>query len=356
MTVHCGPGWRLRPYQPGDELHLVELFEVCFGRPMSLAEWRWKLKGLPSPVENVAVAASAEDRPIFQIGGLPRRLRTPAGDRLAMVAVDAMTAPAYRRQGVLTAACRETFEAWRAEGVSLVLGLPNEQWGSRTEALGWRPLMTLSWLIRPLQPQRIAAERLGIPALAGLSGVAALWNAPWRATNTAELRARHVDDPGEASARVLRAWSLQSSRAPYALLRDERWIRWRYFDAPHRRYHAIVVERGTDVRGYAIYCVVPGTRSRIAYLAEVGGPADDRLLGAVIRVATDSIRRDSSVDAVATAAVRGTPLHRALRRSGYVFGKPGFEVHGVFLDPKLPVAAIRQPESLRLVLGDFDGV
>lgn len=93
--------WRMRPYRPGDEGALVRLFEDVFRRPMSEAHWRWKLKGLPAPANNVGIAVASDDTPIFQIGGIPCRYQLPGGEGTVMVAVDAMTAPEFRRKGVL---------------------------------------------------------------------------------------------------------------------------------------------------------------------------------------------------------------------------------------------------------------
>src|SRR5262245_55554492 len=42
------PTWTMRPYHPGDERDLVVLFQRVFGRPITEAHWRWKLKQLPS--------------------------------------------------------------------------------------------------------------------------------------------------------------------------------------------------------------------------------------------------------------------------------------------------------------------
>ena len=45
------PDWEVRPYQPGDEEQLVALYARVFGRPRSVAFWRWKLKGRNPPFE-----------------------------------------------------------------------------------------------------------------------------------------------------------------------------------------------------------------------------------------------------------------------------------------------------------------
>ncbi|HWP03806.1 MAG TPA: GNAT family N-acetyltransferase, partial [Gemmatimonadaceae bacterium] len=121
----------MRPHRPGDERALVALFQEVFRRPIDETYWRWKLKALPSPTENVGVAVDEADRPVFQIGGIPGTWWIDHREALVMVAVDAMTHPRFRRRGILSQVGRQLFRNWRDAGVSLVLGLPNEQWGSR---------------------------------------------------------------------------------------------------------------------------------------------------------------------------------------------------------------------------------
>ena len=49
----------IRAYRPGDERALVELWEEVFGHPMTEEHWRWKLKHVWCPVENVGLAGAA---------------------------------------------------------------------------------------------------------------------------------------------------------------------------------------------------------------------------------------------------------------------------------------------------------
>src|SRR5262245_52988059 len=97
------PAWDIRPYQPGDETELVPLFEQVFGRSISPEYWRWKLKGRPAPVESVWVAFAADDgRVIGQYAGIPVEVKLGGTVLPAMVSVDTMTAPDFRRRGILT--------------------------------------------------------------------------------------------------------------------------------------------------------------------------------------------------------------------------------------------------------------
>ena len=86
-TPPSPPDWTIRPYQSGDEQAVVRLFHRVFGQPITEAHWRWKLKHLPWPVENVWLVIH-EGQPIFHYGDIPCRFHLPTGDQIAMVSVD----------------------------------------------------------------------------------------------------------------------------------------------------------------------------------------------------------------------------------------------------------------------------
>ena len=60
----------IRAYQPGDEHGLSDLFSRCYGRPISLAHWRWKLQSTCADYENIWVAIY-EDRHVGHYAGIP---------------------------------------------------------------------------------------------------------------------------------------------------------------------------------------------------------------------------------------------------------------------------------------------
>ena len=142
--------WEVRAYQPDDEQQLLALYERVFKRPRAVAAWRWKLRGRTPPFETVWVAATPAGQVVGHYGGIPLSLKL--GDRVvpAVHAVEAMTHPAYRRQGMLTRLGEAAHTAWAAAGQEAVIGLPNDQWGTRNWALGYRPLFPLAWLRFPL--------------------------------------------------------------------------------------------------------------------------------------------------------------------------------------------------------------
>lgn len=346
------PDWTLRPLRPGDEAPVAELFERAFARPFDPAHWRWKLGYSSSPVENVWLAVDRGGRPVFHYGGIPCRVDLPGGSRRAMVSVDAMTDPAYQRRGVLTSCATAVFESWRAAGIDLTLGLPNERYGSRTQALGWRPLFPLAWRIRPLNLERILARRLRLPGLSLLSPLSDLWNHAWDLPGRRDpsIEIDVVEDAGEEFDAFEEA---RRGEVEISIARGSRWLRWRYLSHPSRGYRLIAARRSGRLAGYLAYRLDDAGEDRVGYVAELVSPRDRAASKALLAAALAKSRAAGAI-AVLSLAVPGTDLHRTFRRAGFVLTRGAFMVHCVPFIPDLDLEALRDPRRFQVQGGDFD--
>jgi len=349
----AGRGWRVRAYRSGDDDALIALFNTVFGRPITPAYWSWKLKTLPTPVETVGLAVDSEDRPIFQLAGIPVRFCICGADRLVMVAVDAMTAPSFRRQGILRAAGRRLFESWREAGVAMVLGLPNEQYNP--VALGWESLFPLRWRVHPLRPYRLLARRLGIQTDVSTHAINRWWRWWWNrgASRPHAVTVRDLthDDLGADT-----IWQRLRERVAFSVVRDQAWIRWRYEAAPHQRYRVFLAERAGDPVGFAAYGLTGTSPFARAVITEVCTiPGDVVTVRALVRHVARTAVGDGAAS-LATLAVPATWLDRVLRRMGFWFTPAAFRMACVRLDPTLTLPALRDRSAWCIGGGDFDVV
>jgi GNAT acetyltransferase-like protein len=348
-----GAAWHIRPYRPGDERALVALWNDAFHGPMTEEYWRWKVKGRPTPVENVGIAVAADDRPIFQFVGIPCPAIVLGAHRTVMVGADVVTAPEFRRRGVFTATARRLFETWREAGVALVLGLANDdRWGSRADALGYERYFHLRWLIRPLRLERILARKTRLPGVARLRGLGGLWNRVWdRATPAAsEITVRSL---ASATADIDAIWERGSAHVATSVVRDRAWVAWRYRDVPQTQYHLTLAERAGSPVGYAVYRVARVDGRTVVRIPEIFAPSDGIALRALVR---DVVARAVAADAesVLTLAVPGSSADREFRRAGFLFTPGAYRLEVIRLDAAIPAAALADPGGWWLVGGDFD--
>jgi Acetyltransferase (GNAT) domain len=342
--------WHVRPYRPGDERTLVALWNQAFRGPMTEERWRWKVKGRPAPVENVGVAVAGDDRPIFQFVGIPCPAVVLGTPRTVMVGADVVTAPEFRRRGVFTATARRLFESWREAGVALILGLANDRWGSRADALGYERYFPLRRLVRILRPERLLARRARLPAIAGLHGMGQLWNRVWDRPPTAEIAVRPL---ARATPEIDLVWKRATPHVRTSLVRDSAWVTWRYCNCPYRTYELTLAERAGHPVGYAVHSVVRQERMTSIHVPEIFAPGDRPVLRALIRAV---VARGAAEDAdtVVTFAVPGSPIARELQRVGFLAGGRGWPLEVIRLDSTIPLATLRDPNGWCLAAGDFD--
>ena len=343
--------WTIRPYRSGDEAALAELFGRVFARPMSEAHWRWKLSGRAFPAPNVFLAV-ARDQPICQCAAIPVRYAGPDGEVTGLVAVDAMTDPRFRRQGVLTEVCRHAYDQWRRAGAAFVVGLPNQQWGTRTQALGWRDLFPLAWCVRPIDVEAIVSRRLG--SLAGAAGrpIGRLWGRYWRrrAPHDPALQVRRVWS-AEAFDRLWPALEHQRPmQSGYTIIRDRAWIEWRYLRAPDVSYAVWLAERAGMPAGYAVTRMREESGRRLGYLAELAAIGDHPVVSSALIDAAVAHLGAEGVELVASLIVPGSPPEVAFRRAGFLFSWGRFRVHAV------PLQSDAVPSLSSVFGGDFDVV
>jgi hypothetical protein len=341
----------IRPYRRDDEHELTQLFARAFGHAITEDRWRWKLKQHPFAVENVWVATS-EDKIVFQYAGVPLRFWLAQTPVLAMVSVDTMTAPDSRRRGLLTLVAPRVYEAWRQQDVSFVIGLPNEKWGSRAQALGWQAFFPLQWLVRPLRPEAIIARWAGVPLLRHVTLPATLWNYA--------LKKRLRRDPGVsiesvtvADERFDQIWSGCKTDWMFSTVRDRDWVQRRFLSAPQQGYQVTLARRDAGPTGYAAHRVIRTEGRVIAHLAElIAGRADDATRDSLLSDLVAALK-PIGAESLFTLALPGTEGYHWLRRAGFI-ARHSFLVQLVPLKEGLPLTLMRDPRQWNLTGADFD--
>lgn len=349
--IDTAEGPVVRPYEDGEERELVHFLGGPFAHEAGLEHWRWKLRHAPTETANVFVA-TAGGKPVFHYGGIPLRFALDGPVVTAMVSVDALTAPEFRRRGLLTQGVTRAFAEWQAHGVAFTLGLPNEQWGSRTAAAGWQRLFPLQWLVRPLRPEVFAARRFGIPWLRHASMLSRLWG-NWLANSLRpdpEVEFRAVAHAGDAFDQL---WKRCARDAMFSVVRDASWVQWRFLSSPARKYDVVLAYRNGEPAGYSATHIAKSSDRTSAFLAEILAPSSDAAARDSLLAGAVASAHEAGADILVALAVPGTDLHASLRRAGFLRG-PAFEVHIVPFAAGLPLARLRRPENWRLSGAEFD--
>ena len=353
-TTEQNPNWNIRPYNAGDEVGLTELFARAFRRSMTVQEWLWKHHALPSPAPNVWLAEFG-GKPIFHTSGIPLRYKLNGSQHVAMVSVDTMTDPDFRRRGLLTAVGKYAYDAYRAANIPFVIGIINDKWGSRAPALGWEALFPLEIQVRPLLPAAILARRANFPLLARFSFANELWNRFWdmplRADKT--IRVRAITHAGNEFDQL---WQNAAPDYKFTIVRDRAWVEWRYLQEPTAKYRVLLAERDGAPLGYLAYRMLENQTRRAGLIAEIFTRRGDVKTVYTLLVHVLREWRAQQVQVAMHTAARGAWLYQTLRRVGFIASPGAFNVQLVPLTTNLPLAALQDPSNWFMAGGDFDDV
>ena len=272
--------------------------------------WQWEFGDGYAGPGRVFVAESG-DLLAGHFAFVPQRYEIHGETVRGALAVDVMTHPDFRRQGVFSRLSSFAAERLRRD-VQLVIAFQiRDAVVAGMEAGGWRRVQQIPVLLRPLSLRRIAQD-FGIPLGSGTGSGARTRVAPEAIRPLAESDFAQIDE------------LLATSRIRQR--RTAGFLRWRYRANPHWRYaidglfeddrlQAFIVHRDTVLRGL-----------RSLAIADAGfRPRKERELRRLFRwVSADGPDRGLGVAAALLSPDH--PACRALRRAGFIRGPHRFNL------------------------------
>lgn len=344
------PRWQVRPFREEDTPGLLALYRLVFKRDRSEAEFRWKLLSHAEPIDTIWVA-DINGTIVGQHAGIPMHVKLGDREVLAVHAVEAMTHPDYRKEGMLTELGGALYSRWRDQGCPFIMGLPHAGWGSRAHVLGYREAFKLRWLSRPLDPVGFIASTLGFRSPAQSAPISGDWDYQFPAQRGQGISVARVQTAREEFDAL---WRTTSGSYPNSVVRDASWVQWRYLDAPGAGFKVLIARRGGDPAGYAAYRRVKIGDRNIGRIADVfSAPGDRRVVRALVRVACADLRAGGA-DSVACLMTANSALHSAMRGLGFLLNRGEYDASFIPLAGDLEWASISDRRTWLLTGGDFD--
>jgi len=225
----------IRPYQPGDEVRIFDLFQRVFGVARSLDHWRWKFQANPVGRYFMRLAETPAGEVVGQYVGLPARAiygeRTRIFTQIIDVAVDPRFRRGLKRPGLFGTLADAYINDYLASGqVPIGYGFPTpEALRIGQRVAGYVPLHPVMCLVLDLD---------------GQDGTRPSWR-------TRRLRVDAIDRFGNEADRL---WAQIGPGLGVATVRDSRYLNWRYADCPDVRYTLLAARRwfDADLAGAAI--------------------------------------------------------------------------------------------------------
>jgi len=331
--------WSIREATEQDIPALCELFHTVFGVRREEQHNRWKFYGNPDGPPTTFVA-DHDGRLVGQCALWPTRLRLGMSVVMGAQALDGMTHPDYRGQGMFRDLAEKGMEVAAGRGIEALYGLPNEFSLSVLLKADWANIGPIPRWVRILNPSQTGR----IPAFLGpLSDLVAGF-IPNGGSHGLRI---DFQRPADAEIEVL----LAEWRKPGKLCRVERdlaRLNWRFDPGSQASYEWVCARSNQSLAALAVWRVSPP--SGTAMLCELLGEEPEALQAVVSGI----IGRSRAAHCATMHAISSLPqANLALRKCGFIL-RPGPPLIVRKLTVKTLGANIHQHDAWQIFGADVD--
>jgi GNAT superfamily N-acetyltransferase len=316
--------WRVRLYREEDRPSLLRLAALHYtGKEPGNPEYiDWLYSDAPAGRPTVIVGEDIKSGEIVgYIWNLPYRMKVGAEVYRCNMCCNGLVHPDFRRSAIYATILKTAVKA-SEEGITLY-GFPKQVALFRLQGAGFKSVMPVPLLIRPLDIGRLVQKRLTNPLVR--LGV----DLGWRVVGNTVLRQRggnidrwnvKITDVDRFDEGFDNFWSRVADKYEVAVTRDRTFLNWRFRGASFRPYPTIVARADGEIVGYAVLrCTeVEGIRSGMIadFMVEPGERGDAAGL-ALVKEATRRLKA-MGMYLAGSLMLPHTQEYRILRQAGYV--------------------------------------
>lgn len=148
-------------------------------------------------------------------------------------------------------------------------------------------------------------------------------------------------------------WERVSKCFRIIVVRDEKYLNWRYFKKPDSNFKVVLAERDGKVQGYIVFSSKGGEGFIVDLLVY------PHRLNVAQKLVSTAVRhfQEEKVHRIICLMLKNNPYYRMLRTNGFIRipSKFGFGV-SIYSPSKIPAEFLKNPDNWYLTLGDTDGI
>lgn len=362
--------WKVRMYQKGDEIGYNKLMNLVFpGSRQDLRRWRWEFK--ENPFGFLEVFAECGQHIVGHMG--LTFVDVKIGDKIVKgaQAVDLAVHPRFRRQGMFLEMGKTLMERARKEGVPFSYGVPNEPAYHGHLKYGWSyageiPVLVNFLTLQGLLKLFLARMRLSLmsgkfkqfisfaKSLAGL--IPSFLSAQHEHLNPENLQIRLVLS---FDTRIDDLWKDVSKDYKLAVVREKKYLNWRYVEKPDSNYVLYLAEKDHRPEGYMVLSISKPhpLKPRAGYIVDIFARSK-MVFDGLIRSAIEYFHQEKA-DLIITWMMKYHLPYRCLVKHGFILDTLRTGILICFINtPSLELRKLYNKSRKRwyFTMGDSDAI
>lgn len=296
----------------------------------------WQLeRGPAGPAIGVVAKDTASGRLIAQAAMAPIGVRLSGKPVTAGLALNPLVDPDFQGRGIPLDLLRKLDAIAAEEKVAFSYAFPDDaSLPVLVNQGGFKEIASLSLLIRPLKPERLAMKTTGSRVLARTASIARMvWRTPVPSVRQKDVPGLTIDQVTDFDEPFAVFWRRVQNRTPLIVVRDSAYLNWRYIEAPGRGYAAFAARSEGKVRALIVLRAAALGRLSAGLIVDliVEASGEGRAAGRLLIDHAGAYFRDQDLDMLATLSLRHTDEFRLFRASGFWMPPKFLEPHPLHL-------------------------
>ena len=331
----------------------------CFGPGSNLDKemHRWLLDENPYNPDgkNLLFLLKEGEKAIGCDGLIPNELYLRGKTYLMAHSVKSMTHPDFQRQGIFRKMTENSESKGREAGVDVILGLANAASYPAYQKFGWETLLEKEVLVKPIHIKKILKRKFKLNTVAELGDfVFTTVNKLQMKENSESLSFEWLDQVPEE---VQDCWDRYKDNYDLLLVRDYKYLHYRYNQRPDVSYHTLLVRQYGKAVGFVILRESKTKNSVFASVAEFfTDPFDDKLIDAMAKALT-RYAYERELDYLVLSCGEYGNYNRVLKQNSFrPTPKPASNNMMIarILNEDIRVEDLKRPQSWHLSQGEGD--
>lgn len=253
----------IRTYREGDEYAIFHLTNIVYSKTGNLQNWlkywKWKFIHTSERPTNIWVA-EYENKIVGHIAYIPLRMVYQNKKIIGCQAVDLIIHPDYRRKGIFIAMGRKALDTAGERGITIAFGFGTKEARMGHLKYGWFDVCSLPRLFKPLRLETVLQKRIQNRLLLKISSavLTPYIKRRFQTKKIPSVQGAMIKKISSFDERFDDFWKKTHLSLGICVVRDSKYLNWRYIKAPHQKYVVFSAERGNEALGFIVVRVREG--------------------------------------------------------------------------------------------------
>lgn len=364
-------GYYTRFYEPGDEKSIIKLLEKSFGTWPNidvdpLSHWYWKYPENPYWKNDIVVALRGEE-----IIGCKHSVyfKLKLGDNIIECSLgsDLAVHPDWRRRGISkkirdmstyarTEIYSQDFSFYVSSNPLMIPDFKKRSNSLNHDVLVFVKIEDIDLQLKKMPMQYSSLSKIGYKALVILHKFGNLFR---KKLSKPEVKITFTDSLDE---RMNSFWSKVSKEYEFIVVRDIKYLNWRYLDPRAGKFTLLLAEEKSSISGFIAIHVNTKSEYPIGYIVDLLTLPNRSDIGYELINEALKYFKKNNVNIITSLAVKGHPNEKILGRAGFINSRRKLNL---FLGRKsrlsqdkktFEIIKGRRPEKIHLMYGDIDSL